>query len=56
MTRRSVGRLLILFGVAVWGVYGVMALAGAEPQVSHFLPFHLSGVIPGSVLTRWRTA
>ena len=56
MSKQSVGRLLILLGVAVWGVYGVMALAGAHPEVRHFLPLHLAGVIPGSILARWKPA
>lgn len=52
-TRRLIGRLLILAGVAVWGVWLAVRLAGGEPDVAHYLPFHLGGVIPGALLTRW---
>lgn len=48
-------RILILAGVAVWAVYGLCMLGGAEPAVGWFLPFHLAGVIPGVVLSRWGT-
>ena len=38
----------------VWVVFGVVWLAGGEPMVENFLPFHLVGVIPGAILSRWR--
>ena len=50
-----IGRALILAGVLVWVVYGIVWLAGGEPEVSRYLPFHLSGVIPGALLSRWRS-
>jgi hypothetical protein len=51
MTRT--GRILIAAGAAVWVVFGIVWLAGGNPQVSHWVPFHLAGVIPGAVLARW---
>ena len=49
---RKIGRGLILAGVAVWIPYGVLLLAGRDPDVRWYLPFHLSGVIPGAILVR----
>jgi len=49
----KLGRGLILAGVAVWLIYGIVWLAGGDPQVGNYLPFHLSGVIPGALLSRW---
>ena len=46
---------MLLAGVTVWLIYGIVWLLGYQPQVGHFLPFHLSGVIPGAVLSRWQT-
>ena len=54
MTRRTAGRLLIIGGVLVWVVFAVAWLAGADPEAGRFVPFHLAGVIPGSVISRWR--
>lgn len=51
--RRRIGVVLILTGVSVWGIWLVVKLAGGDPDVSAFLPFHLAGVVPGSVLSRW---
>lgn len=48
-----IGRILILVGVSVWVVYGIVWLAGGDPQTAHYLPVHLSGVLPGAVLARW---
>ena len=53
MTMRKAGRLLILAGVMVWVIYAIVWLAGGEPDVGWFLPFHLSGVIPGAIMARW---
>lgn len=50
---RRLGRLLILAGVAVWVPYFVLKVGGRDPQLAHFLPFHLAGVVPGAVLSRW---
>jgi hypothetical protein len=49
------GRWLIVAGVSVWLVFAVAWLAGRDPQGAHYLPFHLSGVLPGAVMSRWRT-
>jgi hypothetical protein len=45
--------VLLIGGISVWAVYGIVWLTGAEPDVRAFLPFHLGGVIPGSLVTRW---
>ena len=50
---QRLGRWLILAGVLVWGVWLAVKLLGDEPQVEYFLPVHLSGVIPGSIMSRW---
>ena len=50
---QRIGRYLILSGVIVWGVWLAVELSGGEAQVQYFLPFHLSGVIPGSIMSRW---
>ena len=50
-----VGRILIVAGVAVWVVYLIVRMAGADPGVGWFLPVHLLGVIPGAILSRWGT-
>ncbi len=52
-TIERIGGLLILVGAAVWVVWLVVRLAGGDPQVGDYLPFHLAGVIPGSLLARW---
>jgi hypothetical protein len=56
MKPRMVGRLLILAGAFVWLIFGIVWLAGGDPEVSRFLPFHLAGVIPGAALSRWKQA
>ena len=49
------GTVLVVLGVAVWGVYALcrwgfqMEVAGRQ-----FLLYHLAGVIPGTVLKRRR--
>ena len=50
---QRLGRWFILAGVLVWGVWLAVKLFGGEPQVEYFLPVHLSGVIPGSIMSRW---
>ena len=52
---QQIGRVLIVAGVGMWVVFGIVWLAGGEPQVGHYLPFHLSGVLPGAVLARWQS-
>lgn len=52
---RILGNVLVVLGVAVWGVYAVMRW-GMDFSVTgrQFLPYHLAGVIPGMVLRRRR--
>lgn len=47
------GMVLVVLGVGVWAVYAAVWLAGGSPQAVRFLPFHLAGVIPGAILSRW---
>ncbi|MBU1228234.1 MAG: hypothetical protein KJ698_13610 [Actinobacteria bacterium] len=54
MTMQSAGRLLIVAGVAVWVVFAAVWLAGGDCDAGRFVPFHLAGVVPGSIMTRWR--
>ena len=56
MTKQHLGRVLILAGVAVWVAFGMVWLAGDEPRSAAYLPFHLAGVIPGAILSRWDAA
>ncbi len=53
MTMRQTGRLLIAVGVMVWVVYAIVWLAGGDPDVARFVPFHLAGVVPGAIMSRW---
>jgi hypothetical protein len=53
LLRRRVGKGLILAGVAVWAVWLAVRLGGGDPEVGHYLPFHLAGVIPGALIARW---
>lgn len=51
----TLGTILILLGVAVWGVYGLFRWGfGWDVSASEFLGYHLAGVIPGSILKRRR--
>ena len=50
---QRIGRWLILVGVLVWGVWLLVKMTGEDPNLKFFLPFHLSGVIPGAILSRW---
>ncbi|NQV05030.1 hypothetical protein HQ535_00645 [bacterium] len=50
---KKIGRIVLLAGVSVWLVFAIAWMAGAEPVTRAFLPFHLAGVIPGAILTRW---
>jgi hypothetical protein len=54
-TLERIGRWLIVLGILVWGVWLVVKIAGGGPQLEYFLPIHLAGVVPGSVLSRWST-
>lgn len=54
---RLAGRVLILLGVLVWGVYFVRKLAFGHPVAVHdYLPYHLTGVLGGIglLLLAWR--
>jgi hypothetical protein len=47
----KLGSLLIALGVSVWALYAVMRWGLGRPvELSQFLPYHLCGVIPGSLL------
>jgi hypothetical protein len=49
----TVGNVAQVLGVAVWLVYAVMRYGlGMEVSAISFLPFHLAGVIPGTLLRR----
>ena len=51
----TLGTVLILLGVSVWGVYALCRWGfGWDASGLHFLGFHLAGVIPGSILSRRR--
>jgi hypothetical protein len=51
VTRKTLGTLLLIFGVAAWGAYyGLRALTPLEPPFGMFLTWHLLGVIPGAIL------
>lgn len=46
----KLARGLILFGAAAWFVYGGVWLINGKPEITYFLAWHLSGVVPGSIL------
>jgi hypothetical protein len=47
------GTVLVVLGVAVWGVYAVGRWGlGWDVTGRQFLPYHLAGVIPGMILRR----
>jgi hypothetical protein len=49
------GTILIVLGVAVWGVYAVLRFGyGSDAAVRDYLPYHLAGVVPGVILKRHR--
>ncbi len=50
---QKMGRPLIVAGILVWGVWVIVKLTGGDPHLEYFLAFHLLGVIPGSILSRW---
>jgi hypothetical protein len=51
----TLGTVLVILGVAVWGVYAVVRW-GMHLEVTgrQFLPYHLAGVVPGMILRRRR--
>ncbi|MCK5244669.1 MAG: hypothetical protein KAJ90_05310 [Desulfobacterales bacterium] len=47
------GTILIIAGVAVWGIYAFFRWGmGWNVTGRQFLPYHLAGVIPGMILRR----
>lgn len=50
---RTAGRVLIAAGIGVWLVFVAVWALGGHPDAGRFLPFHLAGVIPGAILSRW---
>ena len=50
---RTTGTILVIAGVAVWVVYAVVRYGmGYDVTGRQFLPYHLAGVVPGTVLRR----
>lgn len=52
---QRLGSYLIAAGVIVWPVYLVLLAFDVPVTVEEVLPFHLAGVIPGTILRRWPT-
>ncbi len=50
MKRSTLGRVLILLGLAAWLPYFYLKLTDADPDILPFLIWHLLGVIPGALL------
>lgn len=51
----SLGTVLVVLGVAVWGVYTILRWGMAwDVTGRQFLPYHLAGVVPGMILRRRR--
>jgi hypothetical protein len=49
------GTILLTAGVAVWGVYAVLCFGmDWDVKARQFLPYHLAGVVPGTILRRHR--
>ena len=49
------GTVLVILGVFAWVVYAVTRWGiGRDVAAHQYLLFHLAGVIPGSILRRWR--
>ena len=52
---RTIGTLLVIMGVAVWGVYAIERyFLKIDVHSMQFLAYHLAGVIPGSLLRHHR--
>jgi arylsulfatase A-like enzyme len=50
---RLFGNVLLVLGVAVWGVYAIVRFGmGWDVTAGQFLPYHLAGVVPGFILRR----
>jgi hypothetical protein len=55
LNRNRVGRIFLWIGIVAWFPYGIMKYGlGRELPVWPFLAWHLVGVIPGSLILRWR--
>ncbi len=52
---KILGTILLVLGVAVWGVYAVLRFGlGWDVTARQFLLYHLAGVVPGVILRRRR--
>jgi len=48
---RTIGTVLVIMGVSVWGVYAIERyVLKMDVHSLQFLAYHLAGVIPGSLL------
>jgi hypothetical protein len=53
--KRTIGTLLVIIGVTVWVVYAIERyFLSMDVHPWQFLPYHLAGVIPGSLLRHHR--
>jgi polyferredoxin len=50
LTRYRFGNALIWLGVLVWMPFIILRIAGEQPSLFWYLPFHLAGMIGGSRL------
>jgi hypothetical protein len=55
MTRRRIGRIFLWIGAAAWLPYVLLKYVLGHPDtpMTPYLICHLSGVIPGSIISRW---
>jgi hypothetical protein len=52
---RTIGNVLVIMGVSVWGVYVIERYVfNIDVHSLQFLAYHLAGVIPGSLLRHHR--
>jgi len=52
---RTIGTVLVIMGVSVWGVYVIERyVLNMDVQSLQFLAYHLAGVIPGTLLRHHR--
>ncbi|TAL23621.1 MAG: hypothetical protein EPN94_09135 [Nitrospirae bacterium] len=53
---RTLGTVLIIIGVSMWGVYAIgKYLLGWQITDRDFLPYHLAAIIPGMILKYHRS-
>jgi hypothetical protein len=52
MGMATVGRVLVVLGVAVWPVWGALFIADRAPNVLFAVAAHLALVVPGGMLIR----